>query len=548
MNNRAPEQSSRGRTPSGNSADQPWTVPVPGDAFADKYVVDGVCGRGGLAVVLSAVHPGLGQRVAIKMLLPEWASDFDVVERFLREGRAATRIKSQHVVRVFDVGTLATGAPYLVLEYLEGHNLDDVVSMWGPLPIETAIDWVLQACEAISEAHALGIVHRDLKPGNLFLTHLPDGSDCIKVIDFGLSKLAESFMPAGSAKLTRPNDVMGSPHYMAPEQLRAMQHADERTDLWALGAVLYELIAGKTPFNGESMAELCAAVLTRAPERLSTLRPEVAPALEETVHRCLSKDPAARFASAAELARALAPHGTPLSRTSCTRIERVLEGPSRPSPTPVPGPGPKSGESSRSADVDEWSSGTLASIPGTHTSAKVVLGSFLMLAGLGIGVFMWMYEAVHANDPDRTGGIAAQPPPILVAPRAPLDVPPAPPPPPPSPPASPNQEATTAPEPGGSAPKHPTYAEEHRAAPQTPPPGSPPRPRAVPIARPAPASEAMATLPPPPTPAPTQQQRPGSSPRGFTGGAAHAPESHGEGVRDPFVDAPAVEDPFLNHK
>jgi eukaryotic-like serine/threonine-protein kinase len=411
MNNRAPEL--------------PWTIPSPGETFAGKYVVDGVCGRGGLAVVLSAMHPGLGQRVAIKMLLPEWASDFDVVERFLREGRAATRIKSQHVVRVFDVGTLENGAPYLVLEYLEGHNLDEVVAMWGPLQASTAIDWVLQACEAISEAHALGIIHRDLKPGNLFLTRLADGSPCIKVIDFGLSKLAAAFMPEGSAKLTRPNDVMGSPHYMAPEQLRAMQDADARTDLWALGVVLFELIAGQTPFRGESMAELCAAVLTRPPEPLSSLCPGVPPAVEAAVHRCLSKDPVQRFTSAAELARALAPYGTPLSRASCMRIERVLEGRASDAPT----------DAQEDAEVDEWPSAVFAGLPGTHTSAKVILGSLLMLAGIGVGVFMWMYDAVHGSEPERVDALAvhpAAPPPPVTHPQlvplppplpVPLDVP-----------------------------------------------------------------------------------------------------------------------------
>ncbi len=398
-----------------------WTIPSPGETVAGKYVVDGVCGRGGLAVVLSAVHPGLGQRVAIKMLLPEWANDLDVVERFLREGRAATQIGSQHVVRVFDVGTLESGAPYLVLEYLEGHNLDDVVAMWGPLQISTAIDWVLQACEAISEAHALGIVHRDLKPANLFLTRQADGSACIKVIDFGLSKLDASFMPEGSAKLTRPNDVMGSPHYMAPEQLRAMQDADARTDLWALGTVLFELVAGVTPFQGESMAELCAAVLTRPPAQLSSLRAGVPPEVEAAVHRCLSKDPKERFSSAAEFARALAPFGSPLSRTSCVRIERVLEGRASESPAPP---------TMAFSDADEWPSGAFAALPGTHTSARVVLGSFLMLAGLGIGVFMWMYAAVHASDPDRVPGVAVLQPsskPSRVAPPDVASVPPVPP-------------------------------------------------------------------------------------------------------------------------
>jgi serine/threonine-protein kinase len=515
MKNRAPEQ-------------QPWTVPAPGETFAGKYVIDGVCGRGGLAVVLSAVHPGLGQRVAIKMLLPEWANDFDVVERFLREGRAATRIKSQHVVRVFDVDTLPSGAPYLVLEYLEGHNLDDVVSMWGPLPIETAIDWVLQACEAISEAHAVGIVHRDLKPGNLFLTRLADGSDCVKVIDFGLSKLAESFMPEGSAKLTRPNDVMGSPHYMAPEQLRAMREADERTDLWALGAVLYELIAGKTPFHGESMAELCAAVLTRVPEPLSSLRPEVPPPVEAAVQRCLEKDPAARFASAAELARALAPHGTPLSRTSCMRIERVLEGrasvlPAADSSEPPRRGGPLAGD-------EDWGD-ALSSIPGTHTSAKVVLGSFLMLAGLGIGVFMWMYDAVHAGDPPNAPVAAplvpARPSPVYARETPPPPVAdPAPPvvalePPPPSlPPA--------APLPPSHAPTRTIYGEEER------------RPQA-PVA------------PKPAEPAPPQPVRPHASP---PPPAPQVTRASGDGIADPFAakiapgqDSPSSDDdPFVHRK
>ena len=286
--------------PMTNRALEPsWTIPSPGDTLAGKYVVDGLCGRGGLAVVLSAMHAGLGQRVALKMLLPEWAGDRDVVQRFVREGRAATRIRSEHVVRVFDVGTLESGAPYLVLEYLEGHDLDEVLAMWGPLPVPTAIDWILQACEAIAEAHACGIVHRDLKPANLFLTQRADGSACVKVLDFGLSKLTDPRMCGASGKLTRPTDVMGSPHYMAPEQLRASSEADARADIWALGAVLHELLTTQPPFRGDTMPELCATVLTQPPARLSSLRENVAPELERAVLRCLEKDPNARFATAA---------------------------------------------------------------------------------------------------------------------------------------------------------------------------------------------------------------------------------------------------------
>jgi len=377
-----------------------WSIPRPGDILAGKYVIEGTCGRGGLAVVLSARHRVLDQRVAIKMLLPEWAGDPEVVERFLREGRAATRIRSEHVVRVFDVASFESGAPYLVLEYLEGHDLDEVLALWGPLPVPTAVDWVLQAAEAIAEAHADGIVHRDLKPGNLFLTHRADGSACIKVIDFGLSKLTDPHMHGADAKLTRPNDVMGSPHYMAPEQLRATCDADARADLWALGAVLHELIAGQPPFRGDSMLELCATVLTQPAPPLSSIRLGVPPGVEEAVLRCLEKDPAVRFANAAELARAIAPFGTLVAQGSCARIERVLEG--RASGVPPPDSRPQPARE-MPMEGDAWPYDAYLPLRGA-VSARIILGSLLMLGGICVGAFMWMYHSVHADDP--TIGVA----------------------------------------------------------------------------------------------------------------------------------------------
>jgi eukaryotic-like serine/threonine-protein kinase len=385
------------------AVEQSWTIPRPGETIAGKYVVDGLCGRGGLAVVLSALHAGLAQRVAIKMLLPEWAGDQEVVQRFVREGRAATRIKSEHVVRVFDVGTLESGAPYLVLEYLEGHNLDDVVAMWGSLPVSTAIDWVLQAAEAIAEAHAYGIVHRDLKPANLFLTQRADASACIKVLDFGLSKLTDPRMCDGGAKLTRPTDVMGSPHYMAPEQLRATRDVDARTDLWALGAVLHELLTGEPPFRGETMPELCATVLMQPPPRLSSLRADVPPEIEEAVLRCLEKDPSARFTSTAELARAVAPFGTELARSSCGRIERVLEVGGRTSElTPLP---PRL--LAPAAAQISWPTAPPMGMTST-SSGRVIFGSLLILTGLGVGAFLSLYALVHADEPHRAvAGVTA---------------------------------------------------------------------------------------------------------------------------------------------
>jgi eukaryotic-like serine/threonine-protein kinase len=392
-----------------------WDIPERGETIAGKYVIEAPCGRGGLAVVLSAMHLGLDRRVAIKVLLPEWAGDAEVVRRFVREGRTATRIKSEHVVRVFDVGTLESGAPYLVLEYLEGHNLEDIVTNWGPVAVPTAIDWVLQAAEAIAEAHAHGIVHRDLKPANLFLTRRADGSACVKVIDFGLSKLNDPRL-RGVSKITLPTDVMGSPHYMAPEQLKATCNADERADLWALGAVLHELITAQPPFQGETVAEICATVLTQPTPRISSIRANVPPGLERAVLRCLEKDPAARFATVAEMAYAIAPFGTAVAGRSYERIARMA-GP----PAPAVLPSTPTGLSNEvtlpslpslpPALLEDGAQGRASwpsdlgdpdyprRVAGTDASARVVLGSLLMLAGVGAGVFMFMYSSVHGLEP-----------------------------------------------------------------------------------------------------------------------------------------------------
>jgi serine/threonine-protein kinase len=485
--------------------EQSWGIPERGETIAGKYVIEAPCGRGGLAVVLSAMHLELDRRVAIKVLLPEWARDAEVVRRFEREGRTATRIKSEHVVRVFDVGTLESGAPYLVLEYLEGHNLEDIVTNWGPVAVPTAIDWVLQAAEAIAEAHAHGIVHRDLKPANLFLTRRADGSACVKVIDFGLSKLDDPRLRSAS-KITLPTDVMGSPHYMAPEQLRATCDADARADLWALGAVLHELITGQPPFRGDTVAEVCATVLTQATPRISSIRANVPPGLERAVLRCLEKDPAARFATVAEMAYAIAPFGTAIAGSSYERIARMA-GP--PAPAALP--------STPTALSDEVTLPSLPSLPpglfedgtqpraswpsddsdyprriaGTDASPRVVLGSLLMLAGIGAGMFMFMYSSVHGLEPTTVGvGVTASQP---TAPRTPTagDISPA-----PAPPAPPPVLAQSAAQPPRGAPRPP--------APNT---ATPPVVSLPPLAAPAPlpnAAHPAVASPAPPASAPAK--------------------------------------------
>jgi serine/threonine-protein kinase len=249
-----------------------------------------------------------------------------------------------------------------------------------------------------------------LKPANLFLTQRADGSACIKVLDFGLSKLTDPRMCDAGAKLTSPTDVMGSPHYMAPEQLRATCDADARADLWALGAVLHELLVGKPPFRGETVPEICATVLTQEPPRLTSIRASVPPPVENAVLRCLEKDPEARLPNAAELARAIAPFGTSVARTSCARIERMLEG-----------GGPVSDLSllppmtdDRPPSLADWPTDRYAERMRGSSSMRVILGSVLLLGALGVTALMVMYDSVHEGE-RREGVTAMQPAPRSTA-------------------------------------------------------------------------------------------------------------------------------------
>src|SRR3954465_12842347 len=259
--------------------------PKEGDVLAGKFRIERVLGVGGMGMVVSALHLQLEERVAIKFLLPEALANAEAVARFGREARAAVKIKSEHVARVIDVGALETGAPYLVMEYLEGGDLSQVLARRGPLPVDEAVEYVLQACEAIAHAHSLGIVHRDLKPANLFLIRRPDGTNSIKVLDFGISKVMPGKSASSDNAMTRTRTVMGSPLYMSPEQMASTRDVDGRTDLWALGAILYELVAGQPPFNAETMPQLCALILNGATPSLRSTRPQVPAALDIVLQR-----------------------------------------------------------------------------------------------------------------------------------------------------------------------------------------------------------------------------------------------------------------------
>jgi serine/threonine-protein kinase len=299
-----------------------------GDVVLDKYRVERVLGQGGMGVVVAATHVDLDQRVALKFLLPEALAHPELVERFAREAKAAARIQSQHVVRVLDTGKMPTGAPFMVMEYLEGDDLAGVLEREGKIPVARVVDYLLEACEAIGEAHAAGIVHRDLKPANLFLAKQRDRRSIVKVLDFGISKLEDPT----SAPITRTQTMMGSPHYMSPEQLVSSKHVDARSDIWALGVIFYELASGRRPFDGESMPEVVGQILTNEPERLGTLSGDVSLDLELVVARCLASSASDRFASVAELVRALEPFAGDASAAalSVARIGRVLGGASIP--------------------------------------------------------------------------------------------------------------------------------------------------------------------------------------------------------------------------
>jgi len=302
-------------------------VPVAeGTMLADKYRVERVLGRGGMGVVVAAMHVELDQRVALKFLLPEAMESMEVVERFAREARAAVKIESEHVARVIDVGKLENGLPYMVMEYLNGRDLAAELEAHGQLTVENTLDYVLQACEAIAEAHALGIIHRDLKPANLFVITRPDGTTSIKVLDFGISKVSLTGTSPAEMSLTQTAAIMGSPTYMSPEQMRASRDVDPRADIWALGVIMYELLTGQPPFVGATMPELCASILKEPPEPIRGARPDVPAPLEAAILRCLEKKPAARFANVAELTRALVDYAPKRSRISAERSARILRG------------------------------------------------------------------------------------------------------------------------------------------------------------------------------------------------------------------------------
>ncbi len=294
----------------------------PGTLLDDRFCVQGRLGDGGMGIVIAAEHRALRQTVAIKLMRPEFCNSPDIVERFLREARAAAKLRSEHVAHVMDVDVLESGIPYFVMEYSPGVDLAKHLDRHGPLPVDQVLEYTLQALEAIAEAHRAGIVHRDLKPANLFLTTREDDSPMIKVLDFGISKSTEVGV---TSKLTKEGSMLGSPVYMSPEQIRDASSVDARTDIWSIGVLAYELLSGKPPFRGPSAQAVIASICTDEPRPLP---PRVPPELSRILSKCLAKRAEDRFQTVSELAVALAPlSNDPACRLSVGRILRVRSNP-----------------------------------------------------------------------------------------------------------------------------------------------------------------------------------------------------------------------------
>jgi serine/threonine-protein kinase len=403
---------------------QPGPIPVrEGDLLAGKYRVERVLGVGGMGIVVAAMHEQLEQRVAIKFVRNEALGNDEAVGRFLREARAAVKLRSEHAAKVLDVGTLESGAPYMVMEFLEGNDLGHVLAERGPLPAELAAEWVVQACEAVAEAHAAGIVHRDLKPQNLFLARTVGGGGKIKVLDFGVSK---SLSTSGVGGLTQTRSMLGSPLYMSPEQMRSSRDVDARSDVWALGVVLFELLTQRWPFEAETMPELCLKVVTDPPQSLAALRPDVPKAMVEVVERCLQREPDRRYANAAELASALEPLAPPASRVIAERA-RMAMGNTSPNPN---APAPSSPSLSKVVPAgartgptpSAWGSGKRGS-PGVESAPTRKRGPALWIAlgaagaaAVGVSFFLLRGHAEPAPPPPAPPtAVAVQPPPPATA-------------------------------------------------------------------------------------------------------------------------------------
>ncbi len=295
-------------------------IPVTGEVIAGKYRLGRQLGKGATSVVFAAQHAVLGHPVAIKFLNLEQIESEAALAHFLNEGRLAAKIHSQHAARILDVNMVPPAPPYIVMEYLDGQDLAHMLHQRGTFPVSRSVDYIMQALEAIAEAHIMNIAHRDIKPSNLFIVRRPDGRKDVKVIDFGISK---NLLSSEEHAATWQGALLGSPGYMSPEQVESPRDVDTRTDLWSVGVVLYELLSGKPPFQGKTLIELFRKITEEDPRSLVACCPHVPTELETVIRRCLERNRVRRYQNAVELGSALLPFGSHRARISYDSIVGV---------------------------------------------------------------------------------------------------------------------------------------------------------------------------------------------------------------------------------
>jgi hypothetical protein len=393
----------------------------PGDVLAGKYRVERVLGSGGMGYVVAARHLQLDQLVAMKFLRRSGAvqDETEATGRFLREAKAVVRLRDEHVAKVFDVGTLETGEPYIVMEYLDGCDLSALAKQRGAIPASEAVEYVMQACEALAEAHSIGIVHRDVKLANLFVTRGHAGSPLVKVLDFGISKV-NPFGGEQDQEMTRTASMLGSPRFMSPEQMRDPRNVDARSDIWSLGVVLYRLVAGKPPFEADTLGRLLSMVMHENPDPLALVvdPTHLPPGFSETVQHCLEKDPDARFMNIAELAYALVPFAVDPARARgvADRIAATLSVAQVPRTMEIPALfGVPMRGASQTSPPGANDTGTAAPWAGTHGGrvdpgrANMIWAAVALAATLVAGgAFAWVrHEHSVASPTAASPGLAA---------------------------------------------------------------------------------------------------------------------------------------------
>ena len=478
---------------------------TPGTVISGKYRVDSVLGRGAMGVVVAATHLELREAIALKFLYAKTDGSEDFKSRFRREAQVSAKLRNEHITRVLDVGTWRDGAMYMVMEYLSGNDLRKMIRSQGPFPIGAAVEYIVQVCEGVAEAHAHGIIHRDLKPSNLLVTKRADGSDLVKILDFGISKWTA--MGEEEGELTQTGVVLGSPKYMSPEQLFGAGSVDSRTDIWSIGAILYELIAGRPPYDQPSLARICADLAgNKPPPRLRDLRTEVTPELEAVVLHCLERSVDLRIQSVADLAGdLLAACGSPYAEQVRSRIRSTLD-PSGTSAahSSLRGPGGATGTFTSLAFADASASypkvgsqsdananaTLLSSQDSSKKRSRLIAVALLAIAGVG-GWFFLNNRERSAQQEEASATAATTAPPPMPTPANPA-------PPVAAAAGTPANAATEAAAPANAAgTKPPTTSEPVRHV------SPPPRPAAARPAPQRPAPTPAADNPPTASPTPT---------------------------------------------